>query len=144
MFVLKQWKVSWKQQNKWFSSSNLRQFETLTAANDILQQRLLLESSQLSSNSKDVIRNLQKQIESNERQKNDALEYATLFQTQVVQKDKEIQDLYAYHDVQVTKLNQRYLELQERHFSIQAEADKQEIALQEKTELHAKLKENYI
>ena len=36
------------------------------------------------------------------------------------------------------------MELQERHSSIQAEADKQEIALQEKTELHAKLKENFI
>ena len=62
----------------------------------------------------------------------------------MVQKDKEIQDLYAYHDIQITKLNKRYLELQERHSLIQAEADNQVIALQEKTELHTKLKENYI
>ena len=62
----------------------------------------------------------------------------------MVQKDKEIQDLYSHHDVQLTKLNERYLELQQRHYSIQAEADERVIALQEKTELHAKLKENYI
>ena len=113
-----------------------QQIETLTAANDILQQRLLLESTQLSGNNKDIILNLQRQIEESERQKEDALQYATLFQTQVIQKDKEIQDIHTYHDVQVTKLNQRYLELQERHSSIQAEADKQEIALQESSDVN--------
>ena len=133
-----------KEEQNLLLACKLQQIETLIAANAILQQRLTLETSQLSSSNEEVIQNLQKQIEANERQKNDALEYATLFQTQVVQKDKEIQDLYAYHDIQITKLNKRYLELQERHSLIQAEADNQVIALQEKTELHTKLKENYI
>ena len=44
-----------------------QQIETLTVANDILQQRLLSESSQLSSDSKDIIRNLQEQIEVNDK-----------------------------------------------------------------------------
>ena len=39
-------------------------------------------------------------------------------------------------------LNQRYLELQENQSKIQNEVAEQAIALQEKTKVHAKLKQN--
>jgi len=72
------------------------------------------------------------QLAENNQQKVDALEYAKLFQTQTVQKDKEIQDLYAFHDLQITKLNQHYLDLQSQHTQVQIKAEEHAIALQVK------------
>ena len=72
------------------------------------------------------------------------MNYSNVFKQQLLQKDKEIQEIYAYHDLQVTRQNARYIELQENHSKLQQEITEKALALQEKTELHSMLKQNYI